>query len=270
MIIGDNMDNINRLINEYNQLSEDIKLESDQNLKNELQSKLDDLTSKIREELYNEQLRGNNSEDFIRLCGAFDAITTIDDKDKKEVEVVQEDKEEIYTLASTKITSYNGEEIDLSNLSRIDKIKTIYEHTGIEINNQDPEIVKLCELRFEQFLRGCNSYMYIQKYGDNWQQTVEQIYKSTYLATVQKCIANGLNEVDEKNKEKVSYLTDKLEQIETEKKNQVSEIETLKKGIIEIANLNEQIKSMQGKREPREFTSDDLTEPVNEEKPKSR
>ena len=36
-------------------------------------------------------------------------------------------------------------EIDLSKMSRIEKIKTIYEHTGTEITIEDPEIIALCD-----------------------------------------------------------------------------------------------------------------------------
>jgi len=237
------MDSINRLIMEYNQLSEDIKLESDQTIKNELQGKLNGLTSKIREELKNEQLRGNNSEEFIRLSSAFDATSTLDDKNKKEEVVVEE---ESYTLSSDKIISkYTGEEINLSDLSRIDKIKTIYDHTGIEISNEDPRIITSCEQGFQKFLRGCSPSIYIQKYGENWQKEVEQIYKSTYLSTVQRCIANGLNEVDEKNREKEKLLTLELEKSEQEKEQLMSEIDSLKE---EVRELNDEMQLIHEER----------------------
>lgn len=240
------MENINSLLEKYNKINESIKKEEDIKSKEHLQKELSNLTLEIQEELRKEHQRGNVSEEFIQLCSRFDAITTIESKDKEEVynkeENIEKENSKNYTLASNKIVSdYDGSEIDISNLSRIEKIKAIYDHTGVEINNQDSEILELCELRFQEFLRGCNPSTYQQKYGQNWKEAVEQIYKSNYLSTVQRCIANGLNEVDEKNRLREKSLTKELEESEKEIDMLTNEVRELREEVVELTDTVRQI-----------------------------
>lgn len=218
------MENIKELMKDYNKVIECLKKDEELIVKEELKRILDRITFDIQKEIKKEKQSGNTSEEFIQLCSKFDAISTIENKNNKDVhdnkeidenEFKEDIQENNYTLSSNKIiSSYDGSEIDISNLTRIEKIKTIYEHTGIEINNQDPEVLKLCDLRFQEFLRGCDPSTYEQKYGSNWQQEVEKIYKSNYLETVQKCIANGLNEVDEKNRIRMESVSAQLQNSE--------------------------------------------------------
>jgi len=243
------MENINALLEKYNEINEIVKKEEDVKIKEQMQKELSSITSMLQEELKKEQQRGNTSEEFIQLCSKFDAITTMEQKDKEDEHSNSEvDKEtnqdKNYSLVSDKIISdYDGSEIDLSNLSRIDKIKIIYDHTGVEINNQDPEVLKLCDVRFQEFLRGCSPVAYEQKYGKNWLEVVEQIYKSNYLETVQRCISNGLNEVDEKNRIREKSLTKELEQSEKEKEKLIIEVQDLKKEVVELSAVVEHIQN---------------------------
>jgi len=235
------MENIVRLVNEYNELLENIDAETDITIKMELEEKKDKLLSNLRNELVLEHQRGNTSEQFIRLYSEFEAVTTMEMKpsDKSDKVKQDDDKEKtVYTLASDKIiSSVDGSEIDISNLSRIDKIKTIYDHTGIEITIEDPEIVKLCEQRCQEFLRGCQPSAYIQKYGANWQEQVAQIYKSNYLATVHRCIANGLNEVDEKNRIREKELSSEVEIVKKREEEALKENEKLKETVDELEGV---------------------------------
>ena len=240
------MENINQLIEEYNRINETIKKEEDIKNKEQLEQELSNITLVIQEELKKEQQKGNTSEEFIQLCSKFDAITTIERKSKEDTYSSPIDVENIenknYTLTSNKIISdYDGSEIDISNLSIIEKIKAIYDHTGVEINNQDPEILKLCDSRFQEFLRGCNPSIYQQKYGQNWKEAVEQIYKSNYLETVQKCIVNGLNEIDEKNRISEKKLSAQLEESEKEIDALTNEVRELKKEVVELTSTVKQI-----------------------------
>ena len=177
------MENINQLIEHYNNIVNCLKKDEKPIVKEALEQALARVTLDIKEELKKEQLRGNTSIEFIQLCSKFDALTTIDKKDNEDSYDIENNKEDEsskkYTLSSDKIiSSYDGSEIDISNLSRIEKIKAIYEHTGVEIGIQDPEVLALCELRFQEFLRECNPDTYQQKYGHNWEKEVERIYKS--------------------------------------------------------------------------------------------
>lgn len=235
------MESINLLLEKYNKLNESIKTEEDIKVKTQLQQELSNLTLAIQDELKKEHQRGNNSKEFIQLCSRFDAVTTMERSNDKN-ENIKNEPEINYTLASGKVISaYDGSEIDISNLSRIEKIKTIYDHTGVEINNQDPEVLKLCDLRFQEFLRGCNPATYQQKYGENWQKAVEQIYKSNYLETVQRCIANGLNEVDEKNRIREKSLSQELKESEKEIAQLTSEVNGLKEEIVQLNGTIEEI-----------------------------
>lgn len=173
--------------------------------------------------------------------------TSFDEENKSNDEKIEENKsEDIYNLSSEKIVSkYTGEEIDISNMTIVDKVKTIYDHTGIEINNTDPKIEELCNIGFQKFLRGCNPSTYEKKYGENWQEVIKQIYTSGYMETMQRCMANALNEVDEKNRQSEKNLSKQLEDAEKEIDMLTSEIKELRE---QVSELTDKVRQIQDER----------------------
>ena len=199
----------------------------------------------ISEYLKKEMKRGNATLEFIKIHSEFDGTVDFESKPEEDKEIIQDDDDNknMYSLSSDKITSLlTNEEIDLSKMSRIEKIKTIYEHTGVEINVEDPEIVALCEKRCQEFLRGCVPSVYEQKYGENWQEVVSKIYKESYIVTVHGCISKGLNEVDLKQQTLIKEAEDKANERETT----AATLEELKK---EANNLTRELASSKGEIE---------------------
>lgn len=277
------MNNINALVSKYDEIYQLYNEETDEIEKKEYKSQLDIFSNMIKVELLKEQERGNCSPEFIALCGRFDATIDVEknedidkneeeskkgeqqttEKKEEEINIPQEEKE-LYTLASDKIISrLTGEEIDISNLNKIEKTKVIYYHTEQKITYQDPEIMRLCEIRVNEFLNSCNPDMYKRQYGENWQEQVAKIYQENYLRTFQSCISSGIREMDDKIREEAKKSNQEFEDLSKEIEEEHKIVVELKKETDELGIRASEI----SKKIEEESKKEELTK-LQEEKTK--
>lgn len=269
--IGDNMET---LLEEQRQLQEllikieevDIELKKRKNisdsqdlilLKNDLNYQL------ARMCLDNRIKREGLTPELIKLYSALDAKRTLESREE------QKNKENQYNLSSEEVVSKRtGEIIPIKYMSISDKVKTIYQHTGEIVKEDDRVFSNHRERSCQNFINHLSSTIGIsqlkERFGDNWEEVVAERYQSGYNEAIKHHIDKITQEVDEENKK---LMQGQSPVAETEDINQLRiENQTLSQKLSTseqmVHSLQEHISKLEEEKREKEVKFDEKLESI--------
>lgn len=222
IMIGDSMENIKKLVEQYEKLSSVYLIESNVDKKEQIKAEMDDLSVIIKKSIELGQKTGNDSELLVEATAKFEALTNIilDKKTGIEVEPVDED----YNLSSSYIISkLTGEKISLAGMSPIEKIRTVYSHTDQVIDSNDDFLISSCE---EGLRRHLASY---PSKSREWLLTQAEIYRRVYKETIDKCVGLEVEKINSDRRVIYNQKQEKLDNINEEIKKLTEELEMITK-----------------------------------------
>lgn len=233
---------MNSLIDELNQIEDSLK----HNLSVAERKKIEDKKNLIifdiknislRQKMYNQGISAELIKEF--------AILETERLISSETELEEEKNK--YNLSSKYIVSAKtGETIGIKYMKISEKIETIYEHTGEIISCHDSVILNYRDNACNNFLLGLSrkeKRRLKDKYGDDWKEKAEQIYKSAYDEAMNYHIEKTVKKIDKRNEEKFNkQQQEKNIRIEEENNKLTEELKSAKEKTGELSRENQALK----------------------------
>lgn len=228
--------------NEYKQLLLKQQNTAEEEELIQIQARLIELKTQLNNYVVQQLQIENISPEFITLVSELDSLEMHGKK-------ISEDREEnTFTLATKYIIDPTTNElISLSELPVYSKIEKIYNYTGTIVSCQDEGFTVARDNSFNEFLSNINKYVdtkvLINRYGDNWREEVERLYKQGYDNAIQNHINNIVEKVNIDNIDRYRALQTKAEQSEKEIEKLNTEVSELKEEVVELTSTIRQIQT---------------------------